>query len=117
MIEAYQRHELLAFPSLYEGFGLVFLEGMACGMTVIATSTGGVVDVIRHDENGYVVRPGDPGALATAIQELWMAPERRQRLGEAARQTARDYTWGQIAARTLECYRVAAKMILERGLT
>ena len=108
MMEEYRRHEVLVFPSHYEGFGLVFLEGMASGMAVVATPTGGVPDILRDHENGAIIPLGDPEALAAAVLDLWKSPERRRRLGNAARETARNYTWDQIAAMTLKCYGAAA---------
>lgn len=105
LIAEYGRHEVLVFPSLYEGFGMVFLEAMAAGLAVIATPTGGVVDLIQDGENGIIVPPENAEALALAITDLWASPEKRQRLGEAARATARMHTWDSIAERTLECYR------------
>jgi glycosyltransferase involved in cell wall biosynthesis len=103
----YETHDLLVFPSWYEGFGMVFLEAMAAGLPVIATPVGGVVDIVRDGENGVMVPVGDPDALATAMLDLWRNPERRTRLGAAARETARRYTWGDVARHTVRCYEAA----------
>lgn len=116
LMEEYRRHEILLFPSLYEGFGMVFLEAMASGMAVIASPTGGVPDIIRHNENGYVVPAGDPEALASAVEELLKHPEKRESLGLSARLTARQLTWERIADRTLDCYRTVARRSLGRAL-
>jgi glycosyltransferase involved in cell wall biosynthesis len=117
MMHQYRSHEILLFPSLYEGFGMVFLEGMASGMAVVASPTGGVPDIIRHDENGYLVPIGDPDALAAAVEELIGHPETRQHLGEAARVTASQLTWERIAERTLDCYRTTAQRSLGRAIS
>ena len=109
MIEEYHKHDILVFPSLYEGFGMVFLEAMASGLAVIATPTGGVVDVIRHGENGYVVGIGDPESLASAITHLWTSPKERRRLGAAAREAASVLTWDRSAALQLTGYRQLAQ--------
>ncbi len=104
LVKEYRSHDILAFPSLYEGFGMVFLEAMACGLPVVATPVGGVVDIVRHDENGIIVPSRDSQALAGAVAELWEAPEKRRRLGKAARETARLYTWDKVALQTLQFY-------------
>jgi glycosyltransferase involved in cell wall biosynthesis len=107
LIEEYHKHTILVFPSVYEGFGLVFLEAMASGLAVIATPVGGAVDVIKDGHNGLIVSEGDPVALATAIASLWVSPERRSKIGAAARETARSYTWPGMAKRTIQCYEAA----------
>jgi glycosyltransferase involved in cell wall biosynthesis len=104
LIGEYQKHEILVFPSLYEGFGMVFLEAMAAGLAVIATPVGGVVDLIRDEENGVIVPLADSEALADAIIDLWSSPDKRRSLGEAGRLTACQYTWERIAQQTLACY-------------
>jgi glycosyltransferase involved in cell wall biosynthesis len=109
LIEEYRTHELFAFPSLYEGFGMVLLEAMASGLAVIATPVGGVVDLVRHEENGVIVPLRDSRALAQAIVDLWRSPEKRRLLGEAARITGRLYLWDKIAERTLQCYRAVGE--------
>jgi glycosyltransferase involved in cell wall biosynthesis len=108
LMREYRGHEILVFPSLYEGFGLVFLEAMASQLALVVTPVGGVVDLIRHEENGVVVPPRDPQALAGAIIDLWQSPNKRLRLGKSAFRTARLHTWNVIAQRTVECYKMAA---------
>jgi 1,4-alpha-glucan branching enzyme len=108
MIQEYGRHDLLAFPSRYEGFGMVFLEGMASGLAVVATPVGGAVDVIQDGANGCIIPVGDPLALATSIAKLWRSPDRGRHLGLAARTTAKQLTWDRIASKTLACYRAIA---------
>jgi glycosyltransferase involved in cell wall biosynthesis len=106
MMEEYRSHDVLVFPSLYEGFGMVLLEAMASGLAVVATPVGGAADLIRHEENGIIVPAEDAGLLAKAIIGLWNSPEKRRRLGVAARRTAREYTWGNVARRTLQSYQM-----------
>jgi phosphatidyl-myo-inositol dimannoside synthase len=106
LIREYQSHQILVFPSLYEGFGMVFLEAMASGLAVIASPVGGVSDLIRHEQNGIIVPPGDPVALAQAIADLWRSPEKINRLGSAGREGSPHYTWEMITKQTLECYRM-----------
>ncbi len=63
-------HDLLVVPSTYEGFGIVYLEGMAFGLPAIATTAGAARETIRHGENGYLIEPHDADALAWHIQAL-----------------------------------------------
>src|SRR5205823_111461 len=107
----YATHDLLVFPSRYEGFGMVFLEAMAAGLPVVATPVGGVVDIVRDGENGVMVPVGDPDALARAVLELWRDPERRARIGAAAHLTARSYAWRDVARQTLRCYEAASGLV------
>lgn len=61
---------VLAVPSSYEGFGIVYLEAMCFGLPVIATSAGGAVEVVEHGVNGFLVNPGDAPGLARCIARL-----------------------------------------------
>lgn len=62
-------------PSDVEGFPVVLLEALAIGRPVVATSVGGVSDVVRHEETGLLVPPGDPAALAQAIGRCLESPD------------------------------------------
>jgi glycosyltransferase involved in cell wall biosynthesis len=76
-----------AFPSWTEAFPNGLIEGMAAGLPVVATSTGGMVELIEDGVNGLLVPPGDAGALATALLDLMRKPDLSDRLGSAARST------------------------------
>jgi glycosyltransferase involved in cell wall biosynthesis len=67
-----------------EPFGRVIIEGMAAGRPVIATSAGGVKEIVRHRKNGWLVAPGDAEALAEAIETLHATPEFAQQLAAQA---------------------------------
>lgn len=98
------RHaHVLAVPSYYEGFGIVFLEGMAHGLAVLGTTSGAVPDIVTNGEQGYLVRPGDFGTLAARLAQL--AGDRRlvSSLGEAALRRYREFpTWDQTTDRICE---------------
>lgn len=83
----YNLLDILVLPSLRDGLPNALLEGMACGRAVIASHTGGIPDVVRHGENGWLVPPGDEAALAAALAELMSRPDERAALGRAARAT------------------------------
>ena len=57
-------------PSSYEGFGIVYLEGMAFGLPALATTAGGAVEIITSGRDGFLVSPGDHGALARQLGTL-----------------------------------------------
>ena len=107
VLEEYRRHDLLVFPSTYEGFGLVVLEAMSQGLPVVATPVGCVPDLIRDGDNGVVVPVRDPAALAQAVQRLMDAPAERRRIGKSAAATVATMTWRRTAERTIEVYRAA----------
>lgn len=81
-------------------------EYLSMAKPVIASRLGQIADVIRDDQNGLLVEPGNPSALARAIERLAMDETLRARLGAAARQTVTgQYTWRQNAARVFEAMR------------
>ena len=87
-------------PRFKEPWGLVCNEAMAQGRPVIATTAVGAAagGLVRDGETGVVLAPGDPAALATAIDRLLVAPELRERLGAAARLEVAAYTYDAMAA-------------------
>jgi len=88
-----------------EGFGTMVLQAMAYGVPVVATSTGGILSLVRHGENGYLVPVGDAEALAEHIIKLLADAELRKKLGEAARQSAdKSFNLDHMMSRTLELY-------------
>jgi glycogen synthase len=91
LIEYYDHSQIMLVPSLWqEPFGLVVAEAMARGLPVIASNVGGPSEIITHERNGLLVEAGDERALAKAISQLIKDPDKRQRLGEAARTTVQE---------------------------
>jgi glycogen synthase len=97
--------DLLVLPSLYEELGTILLEAMWVGVPIVASRTGGIPDIIDDGVNGLLVAPGDPQVLARTVDYLLADPDLARRLGEAARELARDYDWGVLAERVLAIYR------------
>lgn len=64
------RSHILVVPSLYEGFGICYLEGMAFGLPAIGTAAGGAAEIITPGHNGFLVAPGDTAALAACLERL-----------------------------------------------
>lgn len=95
--ELLARSSILVLPSHAENLPLSMLEGMAYGLPPVVTPVGAVSDVIKDGVNGVLVPVRDPDAIATAVADLLEHPDRRARIGRAARKTfeegydARDY--------------------------
>jgi glycosyltransferase involved in cell wall biosynthesis len=89
----------------YEPFGIVPLEAMACGVPVIASAVGGLLDTVVDGTTGMHVPPRAPGAIACAVRALLDDEPRRQAMGLAGVRRARArYGWTRVAAATLDVY-------------
>jgi glycosyltransferase involved in cell wall biosynthesis len=89
----YNAANVLVFPSLIEGFGMVLLEAMACGIPVIATSNVGGTDVITDGVEGFIIPVRDVEALKEKLEWCYRHPQELARMGQAARQKAEQLTW------------------------
>jgi starch synthase len=120
VIQLLSHATVFACPSVYEPLGIVNLEAMACEAAVVATATGGIVEVVVDGETGLLVpidprddgtgEPRDPAAFAAAIAErvnaLVADPDRAARMGRAGRERAvREFAWPAIAGQTSALYR------------
>ncbi len=107
--------DVAVFPSLYEPFGIVALEAMAAKCPVVVSSVGGLVEVVRHDETAVTVFPGRIESLAWGISYTLKRPELAQiRAERGYRVVKTEYSWDQIAARTIQVYE---RVIRERAKT
>jgi alpha-maltose-1-phosphate synthase len=119
-VQLYSHAAVFCCPSVYEPFGIINLEAMACGCAVVASRVGGIPEVVVDGETGVLVplqlrtdepmAPSDAAAyeqaLAEAINFLVADPARRSAMGEAGRQRAvKDFSWEAIAGQTVELYR------------
>lgn len=103
--ETYRCADVAVFPSLYEPFGIVALEGMAADVPVVVSDAGGLKEVVLHDETGTTTFAGDPASLAWGILRVLDDPERAARLNAAAKvRLMTDFDWGRIADQTIEVY-------------
>ena len=82
--------DVFVLPSLYEGHPLSVMEAMAAGRPVIATAVGGVPEVVRPEESGLLVPPGDVAALAAAMGRLADSQEERERFGRSGARIAAE---------------------------
>ena len=92
----YASADVVVMPSLYESFGMVALEAMACGTPVVASDVGGLSYIVRNGETGYLVPERDPRALANCLGQLLRDPDLRARLGRRGIEVAREYAWPRI---------------------
>lgn len=100
--------DIFVLPSLFEGTPLTLIEAMWSGLPVVTTATAGMKDVVRHDEDGLLVQPGDVESLTSAIQRLSQDGELCRRLGVAAHAAAvEQYTWRRAAESFEAAYRAA----------
>jgi glycosyltransferase involved in cell wall biosynthesis len=120
-IQFYSHATVFACPSVYEPFGIINLEAMACETAVGASRVGGIPEVVVPDETGVLVDPDlvpgtftpkDPDRfsrdLADAINAVVTDPERARRYGAAGRIRAEQYfSWDAIAEKTLALYEEA----------
>jgi glycosyltransferase involved in cell wall biosynthesis len=98
--------DVFVMPSLNEGLGVALLEAMACGVSAVASRTGGIVDAVEDGRTGMLVAPGDARALADALKELIADAPRREAMGAAARTRAVErFSMTAMARRTVELYR------------
>jgi alpha-maltose-1-phosphate synthase len=122
VIQLLSHATVFACPSIYEPLGIVNLEAMACEAAVVATATGGIVEVVDDGVTGLLVpfepapgaiEPADPDTFANAIAErvnaLLADPERAAAMGRAGRERAlAKFDWSAIAKQTSELYRSLA---------
>ena len=84
--------DIFVLPSLNEGMGRVLEEAMANGLPIVASSVGGIPDLVKHGENGLLVPPADEGSLERAISALLSDEARRKHMGETGKRICSPYS-------------------------
>ncbi|NEU67443.1 glycosyltransferase family 4 protein [Spirosoma agri] len=93
ILQLMREHDVLVFPSLFDGFGLVITEAMSQGTPVIASNRCAGPDLIEHGQNGWLVEAASIQSLRTAIENLLSDPKQIGKAGKAALETARKRPW------------------------
>ena len=98
------RSTIQVVPSLSEPQGRVVLEGMACGVPIIASKTGGIPEMITHGKNGWLVPPNNPEALADTIKVVLSNVNELEAAGRAAFETAKEFCISQYNSKLVELF-------------
>jgi glycosyltransferase involved in cell wall biosynthesis len=98
--EIYSAHDVLLFPSLFEGFGKTWLEGMACGLCVVGFDEGGLGDLAEHGREALFCEAGDVAGWERLLVEALEHPERVAELRTRGQARARARTWDETAKDT-----------------
>jgi len=111
LAEYYSAADVFCRPSRDEGFGIVFIEAMACGTVPVGTSVGGITDIIQDGENGLLVKPDRPNELAGAIVRILKDEKLGKRLSEAGVMEAnKKFSWDGITAKITQLYKNSGGM-------
>ena len=105
-IDAFTSADMFVLPTLYEGFGIVFLEAMAAGLPVITTDSAGNSEIVHNGENGLLVKPRDTKTLTSAILKLLDDRKLRHSIGKKNIGRARQYDWKTVGRKYIELYEV-----------
>ncbi|MGE0882735.1 MAG: glycosyltransferase family 4 protein [Blastocatellales bacterium] len=100
LVELYSQHDIFLFPSLFEGFGKVFIEAMVCGMCVIGFDEGGLSDIARSGEPALFCQTGDILGFQKLLEGNLASPEFIRQVGWKAQQVTRGFTWDRTASET-----------------
>ncbi|HEX3178491.1 MAG TPA: glycosyltransferase [Methylomirabilota bacterium] len=104
-IALYTHAAVFVCPSVYEPFGIINLEAMACETPVVASAVGGIVEVVEDGKTGLLVPPAQPEVLAQALTRVLDNPELGRRMGKAGRaRVEARFSWASVAERTEEVY-------------
>ncbi len=88
--EVFKNAAMLILPSYSEGLPISILEGMACGLPIIATPVGGIPEAVENGINGFLIEPGDCKALSEKIDLLLKDKELREKMGTESKKTAKE---------------------------
>ncbi|GEM_PF-1544177 len=100
LVKLYRQSDIFVLPSIREGFGIVVLEAMSCGLPIITTTADALPELVAHGKTGMLVPPGNAQALADAIATLVDSPDLRNSLGANGRRfceaVREQYSWPNV---------------------
>jgi glycosyltransferase involved in cell wall biosynthesis len=105
LLSLYKCVDLAVFPSLYEPFGIVVLEGMVAKVPVVVSDTGGLSGIVEHGVDGLKAYTGNANSLADCIIEILSDPEKADKIRKNAyEKVCRLYNWNKITEMTMDVY-------------
>jgi glycosyltransferase involved in cell wall biosynthesis len=105
LVEFYRNAEIFVLPTYYEAFPKVVVEAMACGKPVLATRTGGIPELVKDGETGFLIPFGSPDAISEKLKLLLGDDGLRASMGMRGRSTVeKQFTWRAVAERTKAAY-------------
>jgi glycosyltransferase involved in cell wall biosynthesis len=106
VLQYMNKADIFSLPSWQEGFGVVYLEAMACGKPVIACKGEGIEDIIENCLTGFLIEPRNVNSLVNILDFLLGNPEEAKKIGERAKELVlRNYTWENNAYKVIDVYR------------
>jgi len=90
VVQLYSIMDVVAVPSLFEGFGLTAAEAMAAGLAVVGTRVDGLSEIIEHEVTGYLIPVGESHELARTVIQLLSNPEKSKGMGEKGRERVQE---------------------------
>lgn len=99
--------DLFVLPSLSEGFPLVIAEAMASGLPIVTTNVGGLPEIVKDGENGFIVEPKNPEALAEKIILLLNNRDLCENISNINKENAKNYSWNEITDKLEKTYQEA----------
>lgn len=109
----YHKARLFVMPSLSEGFGITVIEAMASGVPVVATSAGSLMELVKNEKTGLLVKPQDAESLARALRFMIDNPKEAEYMAEQGCEAASLYSWDMIARKVGNLYK---RILLPRVL-
>ena len=105
VVQLYSHAAVFCCPSVYEPFGLINLEAMACETPVVASAVGGILEVVEDGKTGLLVPPSKPDELAAALRRVLENPGLASQMGRAGRRRVEErFSWAGVAERTERVY-------------
>jgi phosphatidylinositol alpha-mannosyltransferase len=95
-----------------ESFGIVLLEAMAAGLPIVASDIHGYKNVVTRDQEGFLVEPRNPRAIAAALYQLARDPDLRHQMGDAGRAKAPEYSWQRVTQQLVDYYHEVRDRVL-----
>jgi len=105
LLKLYKCADIAVFPSLYEPFGIVALEGIVAGVPIVVSDTGGLGEIVNHGYDGFKFYNGNANSLADCILDALYNPMKAKEMSERAmRKVENNYNWDTISEKTIDVY-------------